>query len=202
MLHKHGILKLTVTSPVQTFAEPLTTAEMKTYLRLPVTSPVTTTDDALIESMIAAARQFAEVYQGRDLVAKQYDLTLDYWRDPIILRDHLSAVNSITWKDTAGTTTTTLTEGTDYIVDTARGLVTLPDGGSWPGDTLYPTSAITIRFTVTPPAPDAMVLNGMKYLVAAWYEGRLPFTAVTSGAMELPFAVTAAFNVGKAWSFA
>jgi uncharacterized phiE125 gp8 family phage protein len=197
----YGVLKLTVTSPVQTFAEPVTVSEMRAYLRLPVTSSVTTDEDALIESMIAAARQFAEIHQGRDLVTKQYDLTLDEWRTPIVLRDHLSSVDSITWKDADGTVAT-LAAGTDYIADTVRGIVTLPDGASWPGDSLYPTSAITVRFTVTPPTPEDRILNGIRYLVANWFEGRLPFNPITSGVMELPFAVTAAFSAGKDWTFA
>lgn len=199
-MFNYGVLKLTVTSPVQTFAEPVTIEEMWAYLRLPVTSAPNLDETALLGGMISAARQFAEVYQGRDLVAKQYDLTLDSWRTPIGLRDSLSSVDSLSYVDSDGKVTP-LTETTDYVVDNVRGLVMLPDGGSWPGGALYPTSAITVRFTVTPPTPEAMVLNGIRYLVAAWFEGRLPFNS-SEGSKELPFAVTAAFNAGKVWSFA
>lgn len=55
---------------------------------------------------------------------------------------------SVKWKDTDGTETT-LTVGTDYLVETNGeqcGFIVLPYSGSWPTSTLYPSNPITIRF--------------------------------------------------------
>jgi hypothetical protein len=55
---------------------------------------------------------------------------------------------TVKWKDTAGTVTT-LTHGTDYIIETNGpkcGEIVLPYGESWPSNTLYPSNPITIEF--------------------------------------------------------
>ncbi len=65
----HGTLTLTQTSPVQTFTEPLTLAEVQAYLGVPVLSLVDIESDTLIEAMISSAREVAEGMQGRDLVS-------------------------------------------------------------------------------------------------------------------------------------
>lgn len=195
----YGIYKLTVTSPVQTFTEPITVAEMAAFLRLPSTYGVT--DEALLTSQIQAAREVAEAHQGRDLVAKQCDLWLDVFPGDVIeLRDPLASVDLFTYKDSDGTTTT-LVENTDYIVDTVRSCVTPVVDGSWPSATLWPSSAILIRHTTAPPTIDACVLNGIRYLVAGWFEGRLPWVANVT-VQEMPMSVREVFSIGKRWRFA
>jgi len=195
----YGIYKLTVTSPVQTFTEPITVAEMAAFLRLPDTHPAN--DDLLLASQIQAAREVAEAHQGRDLVAKQYDLWLDAFPvDVIDVRDPLASVDVFSYKDSDGVTTA-LVENTDYIVDTVRSCVMPVVDGSWPSATLWPSSAILIRHTTAPPTIDACVLNGIRYLVAGWFEGRLPYVAGESVA-EMPMSVRDVFAIGKRWRFA
>src|ERR1700686_4119746 len=87
-----GSLSLTETSPPQSFSEILTLAEVKSYLRLPDRSPADQAEDDELTSLIVAAREQAEIMQGRDLIRKQFDLSLDYWNNyRIELRDPLAS---------------------------------------------------------------------------------------------------------------
>ena len=88
--------KLTVTSPPQSPTEPLTVAAVKTILRIPTAD---TTKDSMIELYIVAARQLAETRQGRDLVGKQWDLTMDCFPRVIETRDNLSTVDLLRYRD-------------------------------------------------------------------------------------------------------
>lgn len=194
MSKTYGVLKLTVTSPVQTPTEPITLAEAKTFLRLPDFSPEDAAANSLIEGMIQGAREQAEVLQGKPLVSAQYDLTLDVFdREEIFLSDSLSSVDLVKYRNSAGDWTT-LTANTDYITDTTRGYVMPPYDGSWPSFTAWPSSAVVVRFTVAPPAIPKIVKQGMLLLIAAWHENRLPFELGASAVQEYPFAVTSCLS--------
>lgn len=170
-------LNLTVTSPPQSFDEPITLTEIKKYLNLPERSPADTDEDALLSSLIAAAREEAEREQGRDLCVKQYDLTLDYFPCVIETRDRLVSVDLVQYTDSTGTETELLAD-VDYIVDAAKhpGLVMPPYGQTWPSFTPWPSSAVLVRFTAGIAPDDAwwsghgdLVKTGMKMLVKAWF---------------------------------
>lgn len=172
----YGTMTLTVTSPAQSFTEPITLAEAKAALRLPDFSPTDTEADELIEGYITAVRQLAETAQGRDLVAQQWDYRLDAFpAGDIQLREPLASVNLVQYKG-EDAVARTLVENTDYIVDTARALVTLPESVEWPSAELWPTSAVLIRFTTSAPAViDQVVISGMKMaLIALWSNEPVP----------------------------
>lgn len=184
-MNSYGTLQLLDASPAGDFVEPLTLAEVKKYLELPDRSPSEPEEDDMVEGMIAAAREEAETQQGRDLVEKQYDLHLDCFRSPEIeLRPNLQTVDLFQYRDSDGDYTT-MVEGTDYIVDTAKqpGVVMPPYGESWPSFTPWPSSAVTIRFTCGF-APDAKFWSdsgarikiGMKMLISEWFNNRLPMS--------------------------
>jgi len=193
----YGNLALTVTSPVQSFIEVLTLGEAKAFLNLPDRSPSDAAEDAMIDSFIAGAREQAEILQGgRDLVQKQYDLSLDYFPLEIELRRPLVSVDLIQYTNSDGATTV-LVANTDYIVDLARGLVMPPYGESWPSFTAWPSSAVLVRFTSGLSLTDAFwadagarVKIGMLHLISHWYTGRLPFEMGVLAAQEYPFTVT------------
>jgi len=71
MLH-HPLYRLVETTPPG--IEPLTLDEVKTFLRVDQTN-----DDALITSLITAARLFCEANTGRSLITRSYSLFLDRW---------------------------------------------------------------------------------------------------------------------------
>lgn len=201
----YGTLTLLDSSPTGGFTEPLTVSEVRKYLGLPERSPDDADETALLEGLIAGARAQAEQLQGRDLVRKHYELRHDaFWLTEIPLRAPLVAVTSVAYKDSDGTTTT-LTENTDYIVDTSKqpGFICPVYGGSWPTFTAWPTSAVTIRFTSGYLDTDKFwidagrqIKTGMKLLISEWYNNRLPFEIGASAVQEYPYAVTALLSAG------
>jgi uncharacterized phiE125 gp8 family phage protein len=198
----YGTIELTVSSPAQSFCEPLSIAEVREFLKLPESSPADENEAALLESFVIGAREVAETFQNRDLTMKQYDNLMDYFRYEIELRTPLRSVDLIRYRDSDGNYTD-LVEGTDYIVDLARGLVMPPYGESWPSFTPWPSSAVLIRFT-SGYAEDhpfwshagQRVLTGMKQLVSAWFHERLPFELSNLAIQEYPFSVTSLLSFG------
>jgi uncharacterized phiE125 gp8 family phage protein len=204
MMVPYGSLNLTATSPIQSFTEPISRAEAKAYLNLPERSPTDAEEDALIDSFISAAREIAETLQGRDLVRKQWDLSLDYFHCyEIECRAPLASVDLVKYRDSDGNYTT-LTEGTDYIVDTAKqpGWVLPAYGEQWPSFTAWPSSAVLVRYTSGYASTDAFwsgpgdrIKTGMKMLISMWYNGRIPFVQ-SLDVKEYPFAVTTLMSYG------
>lgn len=199
-------LKLTASSPPQSFTEPLTLAEVKKFLNLPdQRSPIDTAEDAELTAMIASAREVAELHQHRDLVVKQWDLTLDYFPcDQIALRPSLVSVDLVQYTDSTGTVTA-LTPTTEYISDTSKdpGLVMPPYGESWPSFTPWPSSAVLIRFTAGLSNTDPFwsdagqrVLIGMRMLISAWFNGRLPYEPGLN-MLEYPWTITQCLSAGS-----
>ncbi len=205
-LDASGTLSLTESSPQQSFEEPLTLEEMKAYLKLPpARSPIDALEDSEIAALISAARTQAEILQGRDLVRKQWDLSLDYWLDSVIrLRSPLVSVDLVQLRDSGGAVTT-LAENTDYIVDSAKspGVLAPPYNTTWRNFTPWPSSAILIRYTsglasdsVWWKADGQQVKNGMRRLISDWYNHKLPFEKSLDPTMEIPYGVTAALSQG------
>lgn len=217
----YGELSLTDLSPAQSFTEPITVAQAKDFLYV-----VNTNQDAQIAAFITAARAVAEVEQHTDLIPKQYDLNLDLLMGydsvagaayplrfnsiynlgagyEINLRFPLKSVDLFQYTDSSGATTS-LVEGTDYIVDKRRALVIPPWGKIWPFFQPQPTSAVLLRFTSgyssTHPFwsnNGQMVIQGMKLLIAAWHENRVPFDPTLRGQVaEYPFAITQMLGYG------
>lgn len=223
-MRAYGMIELTDSSPPQSFAEPLTLSEVKTFLRIYEQSPADATQDALLGSFITAARETAEILQGRDLIQKQYDLHLDLllghdaiagaayplrWNSiynfgvgyEIELRAPLQSVELFQHHDKDGSFID-LTEGADYLVDIHRSLVCPPWGKVWPFFTPWPTSSVLIRFTSGYAATHPFwsnagqrILQGMRLLIAEWYECRVPFEPGRISA-EYPYAVTTLLGWG------
>jgi uncharacterized phiE125 gp8 family phage protein len=206
----YGSLNLTVTSPSQTFVEPLTNAEMYSYLKIPARSPIDPQEDDFITAMIAAAREQAEVLQGRDLVRKQWDLNHDYWPSyRIETRAPLISVDLVQYTDSNGDITV-MTEGDgtvgNYVVDKNKqpGVIMPPYNATWPTFTPWPSSSLLFRFSSGYSNTDPWWLGegqrvkiGMKLLISAWYNNRLPFEKGVSCANEYPFAVTSCLAYGS-----
>jgi hypothetical protein len=201
-MRSYGALSLTASSPVQTFTEVLALPEVIKFLELPVRDPEDAAEQALLEGLIAGAREQAEYFQGRDLVVKSYDLALDQFPCEIELREPLVGVDLVKYRESGGAYTT-LVENTGYIVDTARGLVMPPYGESWPSFTPWPSSAVLVRFRSGMASTDAFwadagarVKIGMKHLISAWFNNRLPFELGASAVQEYPLTVTALLSAG------
>ena len=201
----YGSLNLTETSPQQSWTEPLSLDEVKSYLKVPFRSPVDTDEDAELEQLITAAREQAEILQSRDLVQKQWDLAYDYWPSyRVELGAPLISVDLVQYRDNNGDLTQ-MTETNDYIVDGAKmpAIIVPPYNSMWPNFVPWPTSSILIRFTsgyaLTHPwwsGPGARVKTGMKLLISAWYNNRLPFDKGVGAAAEYPYTVSACLTYG------
>jgi uncharacterized phiE125 gp8 family phage protein len=202
----YGSLKLTESSPPQSFTEPLSLSEVKAYLKVPERSPADTAEDDGILSLITAAREQAEILQGRDLVQKQFDLHHDYWPSyRVELRAPLVAVDLVQYTDSNGEVWP-LVENADYIVDRAKepGVLVPPYNQTWPTFQPWPSSALLIRFTSGYNATSAWwsdagarVKNGMKLLISAWYNNRLPFEKGAAATNEYPYTVTSCLSFGS-----
>lgn len=203
----YSSLNLTQQSPAQSFVEPLTNAEMYSYLKIPARSPVDPYEDDLITSYISAAREQAEIAQNRVLVRKQFDMSFDYWPSyRLEMGTPLISVDLLQYMDSNGDITV-MREGpnADYIVDPAKqpGVVAPPYNATWPTFTPWPTSAILARFTVGVGNTDpfwsdagARIKVGMRLLISAWYNNRMPFEKGVDAMAEYPYAVSSCLGYG------
>lgn len=206
-LVSYGTLRLTVSSPPQSFDEPLTVTQLMRYMKLPESSPVDEGEQEFIGSLISAAREQAEILQNRDLVQKQFDLSMDYWPSyRLELRTPAVSVDRLQYMDSNGDVTV-MQEGpdADYIVDLSKqpGVVAPPYNATWPTFTPWPSSAILLRFTsgyssADPfwSGPGARIKMGMRLLISAWYNNRLPFERGVDAMSEYPYAVTSCLSYG------
>ncbi|WP_217639403.1 head-tail connector protein [Aneurinibacillus thermoaerophilus] len=176
-------------------AEPLSLEEAKMHLRVEYDD-----EDAMIQSLIRAAREYCENFQRRAYVSQVWELYLDTFPAQIELpRPPLLSVEAITYRDAKGEQHTLSPDA--YIIDAATepGRVFIT---SAPKIALFPASPVTIRFVAgyepvitdgntdyAAGVPDA-VKQAMRLLIGHWYENR---EAVTIGQMPtaVPFSVEA-----------
>jgi hypothetical protein len=181
------ILKLTVTSPVQSFEEPVTLTEIREALGV---AEADNTRDVVFLAYAAAAREVAEVCQQRDLVSKQWDLYLSSFADYFItLRDNATAVTTFRYRKSDGDYVT-MVEGTDYEFDSKLCLLTPTSNGTWPTAELWPSSAIEIQFTVTPPAIPNRLKRGILALISLWDANQVPAELGASAVQNYPFMLS------------
>ncbi len=112
-------------------------------------------EDTYIGSLITRARLYAERYQRRSLAVTTYDLFLDdfpacnYIKLPMAApMATATAVTSVTYEDSSGTTSTMTASTSGYYVDIDNepALVALSYGITWPSFTAKPTNAVKIRY--------------------------------------------------------
>ena len=172
--------------------EPVVLADAKAQARID-----TTADDALVSTLIVAARQWAERYTGRAFITQSWQVGLDAgglgtqaWWDGVregpvtcmgagafvvLPRPPLISVVSITAFDDSDVGT--VWPSGNYYVDNVRepGRVVLRTGAVWPLSTRR-ANGIVIQYTAGYGAdgsavPEAIKL-AIKQLVAHWYENR------------------------------
>lgn len=154
-------------------AEPVTLADVKTYLRIDGT-----TEDALITELIGSARGWVERTTGRSLTTQTWLLSFDAWPEGRIIylpRPPLQAVNTIKVYDDQGNATTLSSDSylTDINEDSPRIIFKTNGSRPKPGQV---ANGIEIEFmagygdlSTDVPAPLA---QAVKLLSAHWYENR------------------------------
>ena len=188
--------------------EPVTLDEAKKHLRITEdTLSVETLEDALILSLITAAREYCEGFTRRALAEQTFEAYLDRFPrgDRFELpRPPLQSVTSLTYRDSSGTETM-MAENTDYLVDLESdvGQIILPYGISWPSFTKYPVNPIKARYTAGYSATNEIpksIKQAVLLLIGHWYANREAASA-ESVSREIEFSVKALLSPWKAGWF-
>jgi uncharacterized phiE125 gp8 family phage protein len=152
--------------------EPVTLAEARLFCRVDGTG-----EDALLASLIAAARQDAETQLQRSLITQGWRLVLDAFPARAIELDRgtVLSVTSITYADMSGATQTMAPA--DYATDLSGcpGRITPAYGKTWPA-ALPQIAAVNIDYTAGfgPAAEDVPegIKRWIKMRVATIYANR------------------------------
>ncbi len=185
---------------IQTVApstEPITKAEAKIHLRIPV--GVTVDDSYVEDQLIPAATVWVENETQTQLITATWQYTLDWFPgwEIDVPRPRLIGVSSLTYSATDGTSTT-LTENTDFRVDTNKrpGRLTPDFGKSWPV-TRDIMEAVTLTYTAGFGAASAVpvtIKQAMFFLIGHWYTNR---TQVVVGTTNSQIAMGARSLLGN-----
>jgi len=179
--------------------EPVSLAEAKRHLRVESAD-----DDALIASLISAARQAAETLTGRQFVTARWKLVLDSFPGPSLMgvpaglpfslpghaillpKCPVQSVFAIRYLDMSGTTQTM--PRADYTVDTAcePARVTPVFGSAWPVS-LPQIGAVTLVFAAgygDAASVPAGIKSWIKLRVGSLYAHREEVALLASGKIE------------------
>jgi len=175
--------------------EPLELADLKNDLKVDTDL---TADDALIDALLTAGREWAEGFTNRAFITQTLELTLDTWPAGNAIRvprPPLQSVSSIKYYDQDDTEYTL--SSANYLVDTASepGRIVLNSGQSWPGTALRPANGVVVRFVAghgdAASEVPAKVIQAIRLTVGHWYENRLAVSGTGAVPKEVPFGVMA-----------
>lgn len=183
-------------------ALPVTVAELKSFARIDFDD-----DDALLATLIEAARDHFEQASSRTFVPTTYKWSSRTFSDLIYLpRAPLISVQYVKYRDNEGNSVS-LVADTDYLLDYAAEPATIEPVKSWPRNGDY-HDAVQVRFIAGYPGDDgsppdlaanvpARAKVAIKALATHWYEQREP--VAFSQPHEVPYHVTRLINGLKVW---
>ena len=128
--------------------EPVSLTELAAHLRI---DEYDSDSGAELLAIIEAAREIVEDITSRKLFTQTWNYFIDAFPSSNYVKipfGNIQSVAHVKYTDSAGTVTT-MTAGTDYIVETNGdqcGKIVLPHGATWPSFTEYPSNPIEIRF--------------------------------------------------------
>lgn len=164
----HPIYRLVETSPPA--IEPLTLDETKIFLRVDQTN-----DDALITTLITAARMFCEANTGRSLITRSYSLFLDRWpgaRSPHSfipgMEDQQYRIPVALEMCTVALPYPPLLSVVQINIYAADNSVTVFDSGSYFVDTAGVPGRLVLTSGTVPPLP-GRIANGIEIQFTAGY---------------------------------
>lgn len=150
-------------------AEPVTTAEVKTYLR------IDGDDFGQLEGLIKSAREAAEKFQERAFIHQTWDLVLDKFPTmPLkIPRPPLVSVESVKYIDYKGVERTWDSENYVVDVDSEPGRIALAYNVDWPSVELRSIGGVRIRFTAGYGVDGTVVPDSVKDAIVLYVGHRL-----------------------------
>jgi len=169
-------------------SEPVTLAEAKAHLRVNHAN-----DDASIDGLIVAAREWVEAFTGRSLVTQTRTYVLDGFpvEDDFIALpgSPIQSVTLVSYVDAAGATQTW--GAANYVVDSTAdpGGIFLAYGASWP-DTRDQRHAVTITYVAGYTIVPQRIKQAMLLIIGELY-ARRELAIVGAAINEVPFAVQA-----------
>jgi uncharacterized phiE125 gp8 family phage protein len=172
--------------------EPVTLAEAKAHLRVD-----TSTDDALITSLITAARRWCEEYVDRAFVYTQYVMRFDTFpyeielpRPPMAKATSFDTV-TIAYQPVAGSVVTLDPALYRIDRDATPGVLRTVYMGTWPSDVLFDPNSISVTwyagYGASGAAVPAQIRSAILMLVAHLYEHRM--AGQVQPLLEVPFGV-------------
>jgi len=181
--------------------EPVTLAETKTHLRVDID-----TDDAYIQTLVKAAREFCEDYLDSTISQAKYRMKLDFFpaeirlpKPPMIASGTNTAV-SVTYIENSGGSTATLSVS-QYRVDrdSLPGRIYPLYGGSWPSH-LSDQNSVTVEWWAgTTGEISQKIKHAILMIVHHWYESR---SAVEPGSKaEVPVGAKALLDMCRWGSY-
>ena len=186
-------------------ALPVTVAECKAYARINFDD-----DDAVIESLIEAARDHLEQATGRVLVSTRFRLTLDEFacNEIMLPRSPVISVDAVTYADSNGDEQTLAAEDAFTTDLRSEPAWIVPAANTrWPA-TFRGINAVAIDFTAghasvgSPPDYSALIPAraklSIKALVAHWFAEREPIPD-TARVTEIPYHLTRLVNGLRVW---
>lgn len=160
-----------ITRPItDATSEPLTLEQARLHLRV-----TDNTEDEEIEKLIKRARLYVQKETGRGILESTWKLTLD-WFPPVIYMRYppVQTVISITYYDTAGTSTTLSTDDYIYDLQSEMARITPAYGKTWPAIQSR-IAAVTVNYTAgyaTAEEVPEPIKHAMLLLIGYWYDMR------------------------------
>ena len=183
-------MPLTIAVIVQPAAEPVSLAQAKIHCRVDHTA-----DDALLTSLIVAARQWCEQIMRRSIMTQTRTLSLDDWPNGMIQLPFSKAqsIVSIQYYDQNSNVQTLPTSSyyTDFISEPAR--ISFAPATALPVAEIDRINSITVTYVAgygdASDVPQA-ISQAILLLVGHWYENREASIVAVSIA-DVPMATTA-----------
>ena len=183
-------MPLTIAVIVQPAAEPVSLAQAKIHCRVDHTA-----DDALLTSLIVAARQWCEQIMRRSIMTQTRTLSLDDWPNGMIQLpfSKVQSIVSIQYYDQNSNVQTLPTSSyyTDFISEPAR--ISFAPATALPVAEIDRINSITVTYVAgygdASDVPQA-ISQAILLLVGHWYENREASIVAVSIA-DVPMATTA-----------
>jgi uncharacterized phiE125 gp8 family phage protein len=167
--------------------EPWTVAELKAFLRVDHDA-----DDAVIASLLAAARSQIEALTRRALLLQSWRLSYDAWPRDGRIRPRIGPLRALTAArviDAQGTAQAI--DATRFVVDVADGVIAAPGALPQPGRSVAGIALdVELGYDAAPGDVPELLRHAVRTLAAHWYDNR-GMAAIGGSVALLPGSVAA-----------